>query len=94
MPGPSNEYANWTDTSHAHNDRPTMTKPIPRSGSMREDIERHVASFRERQRRFNEARETYSQQTFARLRAGFDRADVPSSDLRDRPAHGNGAPGA
>lgn len=52
---------------------------------MREDIERHVAAFRDCQRRFNEARDTYSTQTFARLRADLTTAGADDPLRRDTP---------
>jgi len=50
-----------------------MTRTTHRPDSMRDDIAHHVALFRERQRRFNEARETYSAQMLARARADLER---------------------
>ena len=41
--------------------------------TMREEIERRVQAFRDRQRRFNDARDSYFKQTVARLRADLAR---------------------
>lgn len=62
-----------------------MSHPTRRPDSIREDIARHVAQFRERQRRFNEARESYFKQTFARLRADLDRTGPHPSGARETP---------
>lgn len=43
--------------------------------TLREEIERRVRAFRDRQRRFNDVRDSYFKQTVARLRA--DLAGVP-----------------
>ncbi len=51
-----------------------MTSP-DKPETLREEIERRVQAFRDRQRRFNDARDSYFKQTLARLRA--DLARVP-----------------
>ncbi len=72
-----------------------MSHPTRRPDSIREDIARHVAQFRERQRRFNDARESYFKQTFARLRADLDRTGPhPSTSARETPPADAGLPRA
>jgi hypothetical protein len=46
--------------------------------SMREEIERRVAAFRERQQRFNKVRDDYFKQTVARARDDLKRLGTPS----------------
>lgn len=58
---------------------------IPPVESMREEITRRVAAFRDRQRRFNEARDAYSKQTFARLRADLTRDGAAAAHRRESP---------
>jgi len=50
--------------------------------SMREEIERRVAAFRERQQRFNKVRDDYFKQTVARARHELKRlgASSPKDD--------------
>lgn len=71
-----------------------MSHPTRRPDSIREDIARHVAQFRERQRRFNEARESYFKQTFARLRADLDRTGPHPWGARETPPASTGLPHA
>lgn len=67
-------------------DQPSaMTNDITPPQSMREEIERRVAAFRERQRRFNQARDDHFRQTFARLRADLDRTAPIPANGRDAP---------
>lgn len=50
--------------------------------TMREEIERRVAAFRDRQRRFNQARDNYFTTTVARLRDDLHRPSTTQSDAR------------
>jgi hypothetical protein len=63
-----------------------MVHTPQRSESLRDDIAHRVALFRERQRRFNEARETYSAQMLARARADLERIGPRSGLVADTAA--------
>jgi len=53
--------------------------------TMREEIERRVSAFRERQQRFNKVRDDYFKQTVARARDDLKRIDMPPPQEGDEP---------